>query len=317
MNHLESSFTGKNAFWRYIVMLAAVLAVSNTIGAIPLMISIIRNPAAAGELASGTSGLTLPGLSPVTAFVLLLIPFIVALAAFILLVRPLNGRTIMTVINGTRTFRWKRFFIPAAVWTSISIVYLFVSLKLDPSNFTVNNISLSLIPLVIVSLLLVPFQAAFEEILFRGYFMQGFTVIFRNRLLPLVITSILFGLMHSLNPEVSEFGFLTMMPQYILFGLIFGVVAVMDDGIESAIGIHAANNVFLCIMVTNKSSALQTPAVWEQHAIQPWTEFVFMLVMGALTVLILRKIFNWGSFSLLFGKVEAKAETKAEFTEYP
>jgi cell shape-determining protein MreD len=100
-----------------------------------------------------------------------------------------------------------------------------------------------------------------------------------------------------------------------LFGLIFGVVAVMDDGIESAIGIHAANNVFLCIMVTNKSSALQTPAVWEQHAIQPWTEFVFMLVMGALTVLILRKIFNWGSFSLLFGKVEAKAETKAEFTE--
>ncbi len=308
MNHLESSFAGKNALWRYLIMIATVLAVSNTIGALPLMISIIRNPVAAGELASSPSDFTVLGLSPITAFIFLLIPFIVALAAFILLVRPLNGRSPMTIINGTGTFRWKKFFIPAAVWTGISIVYLFVSLKMDSANFSVNNFSSSLILLVIVSVLLVPFQAAFEEILFRGYFMQGFTVIFRNRLLPLVITSILFGLMHSLNPEVDEFGFLTMMPQYILFGLIFGVVAVMDDGIESAIGIHAANNVFLCIMVTNKSSALQTPAIWEQHSVQPWTEFVFMLIMGILTVLILRKIFNWGSFSLLWGKVEAKAE---------
>jgi hypothetical protein len=84
----------------------------------------------------------------------------------------------------------------------------------------------------------------------------------------------------------------------------------MDDGIESAIGIHAANNVFLCIMVTNKSSALQTPAVWEQHTIQPWTEFVFMFIMGALTIFILRKIFRWGSFSLLFGKVEKPGNTE-------
>lgn len=310
MNHLESSFAGKNAFWRYLIMIAAVIAVANTIGALPLIISILRNPAAAGELASSPGDFTVLGISSITAFTFLLIPFIIALLAFILLIRPLNGRSFMTVINGTGTFRWNRFFLSAAVWISISVIYLLVSLKLDPANFSVNNLSSSLILLVIVSLLLVPFQAAFEEVLFRGYLMQGFTVLFRNRIFPLVVTSILFGLMHSLNPEVGEFGFLTMMPQYILFGLIFGIVAVMDDGIESAIGIHAANNVFLCIMVTNKSSALQTPAVWEQHTIEPWTEFVFMLIMGALTIFILRKIFRWGSFSLLLGKVEKSGNTE-------
>ena len=63
-----------------------------------------------------------------------------------------------------------------------------------------------------------------------------------------------------------------MMPQYVLFGLIFGIITVLDDGIEAAIGAHAANNIFLCIMVTNDSSALQTPAVYEQHNIYPWTE---------------------------------------------
>ena len=77
-----------------------------------------------------------------------------------------------------------------------------------------------------------------------------------------MMTSVLFGLMHAFNPEVEEFGFFTMMPQYILFGLIFGIVTILDDGIEAAIGAHAANNIFLCIMVTHNSSALQTPAVY-------------------------------------------------------
>jgi membrane protease YdiL (CAAX protease family) len=48
--------------------------------------------------------------------------------------------------------------------------------------------------------------------------MQGFAAMVKNRWFPLIMTSILFGLMHSFNPEVKEFGFFTMMPQYIAFG---------------------------------------------------------------------------------------------------
>jgi len=308
MNHLESSFTGKNAFWRYFIMIVAVLAVSNTIGSIPLVIAMLKNPSAISDLSANPSDLSPLGLDPNISFIYMLIPFVIGLAAFVLLVRPLNGRTIMNVINGTGTFRWNRFFISAGVWLIISIIYLFINLKVDPGNFSLNNVSSTLIPLVIISVLFIPFQAAFEEILFRGYLMQGFTVMLRNRLFPLVMTSVLFGLMHSLNPEVDEFGFLTMMPQYILFGLIFGVITILDDGIESAIGIHAANNAFLCIMVTNEASALQTPAVWVQHAIHPWIEFGVMLLMGIVTVLILAGIFKWKSLTFLASTVEPKME---------
>jgi hypothetical protein len=35
-----------------------------------------------------------------------------------------------------------------------------------------------------------------------------------------------------------------------------------------------------------------------------------MFIMGALTIFILRKIFRWGSFSLLFGKVEKPGNTE-------
>ena len=119
------------------------------------------------------------------------------------------------------------------------------------------------------------------------------------------MTSVLFGLMHALNPEVKEYGFLTMMPQYILFGLIFGIITILDDGIEAAMGAHAANNTFLCIMVTNKSSALQTAALYEQHTLYPWTEFGALLVTAIIFILILKRVFRWKNFSLLAGELKA------------
>jgi hypothetical protein len=68
-------------------------------------------------------------------------------------------------------------------------------------------------------------------------------------------------------------------------------------------GAHAANNIFLCIMVTNESSALQTPAMYEQLNIHPWTEFAALTVIGIIFVLILKRIFKWGRFSVLFSKI--------------
>lgn len=293
-------------------MLVAVLAAANTIGSIPLLVSMLDNPAAIGELSANPNDLSPLGLDPLTSFIFMLIPFVVGLGAFVLLIRPLNGKNIMTVINGRGPFRWNRFFISAGVWLIVSVIYLFVNMKVDPGNFSLNNFSSSLVPLIIVSIVLIPFQAAFEEIIFRGYLMQGFTIISRNRLFPLLMTSVLFGLMHGMNPEVKEFGFLTMMPQYIVFGLIFGIITILDDGIESAIGIHSANNAFLCIVITNESSALQTPAIWEQHAIHPWTEFISMVIMGIVTILILKRIFKRWDLRLLSSVVEPEKETEVQ-----
>jgi membrane protease YdiL (CAAX protease family) len=310
MNHLESSFTGRNAFWRYLIMIVIVLVASNTIGAIPLYLSIglrsAANPGILESLANNPNDLSPLGLDPNISLLMLIFPFIAGLAAFILFVKPLNEKTLNIIINGTNRFRWNRFFISALVWIVVSSFYLFANLKLDPSNFSINNISGTLIPLIIISIFLIPFQTAFEEVIFRGYLMQGFTVLAKNRWIPLLITAILFALTHGPNPEVREYGFWTMMPQYVLFGLIFGIITILDDGIEAAMGAHAANNAFLCIMVTSKASALQTPALFEQHNVYPWADFATMLIMGVLIILIMKYFFKWGSFSILFGKVEAK-----------
>jgi membrane protease YdiL (CAAX protease family) len=234
---------------------------------------------------------------------MMLFPFIAGLAAYVLAIKPLNNRTVINTINGTGKIRWNRFFISALVWFLLSAIYLILYLKIDPSNFTISNRTASLLILILVSVLLIPFQAAFEEVLFRGYLMQGFAVLVKNRWFPLVTTSVLFGLLHAFNPEVKEYGFFTMIPQYLLFGLIFGVITILDDGIEAAMGAHSANNIFLCIMVTSKSSALQTPALYEQQNIYPWTEFAGLLVTGIAFILVLKIIFKWNDFSIIFRKI--------------
>jgi membrane protease YdiL (CAAX protease family) len=313
MNHLESAFAGKNSFWRYFVMFIAVFLASNIIGGIPLFVALaiktISDPQVIARLADNPNDLGLLGFDPNVGLIMMLIPFMIGLLAFILLIRPLNQRSLLSVINGTGAVRWSRFFISALVWLIISAIYLIVYIKQDPLNFVLNNTTRTLIILAVVSVVFIPFQAAFEEVLFRGYLMQGFAVLFRNRWLPLLITSVLFGLMHSLNPEVKDFGFLIMMPQYILFGLVFGIITILDDGIEAAMGAHAANNIFLCIMVTNESSALQTPAFYEQLKVFPWIECGALLISGIIFIIVLKIIFKWKNFSLLFRKVEASGNT--------
>jgi membrane protease YdiL (CAAX protease family) len=193
---------------------------------------------------------------------------------------------------------------------------------MEPANFRINNTSSTLIGLALISILFIPFQALFEEVIFRGYLMQGFTslsgsskgflryisFITGSTLFPLLLTSILFGIMHAWNPEIKEYGFFTMIPQYALFGLLFGITTVLDDGIEIAAGAHASNNIFTSIMLTNSSSALQTPAIFEQVNIQPWVDFAALVVISVLFFFIMKKIYGWKDITLLWRKISPLPE---------
>ena len=111
-------------------MFAVVLIVSNTIGAIPLLIALFlksgSNPAVFSQIAANPNDFSVIGLSPNAGFMMMLFPFIAGLIAFILLVKPLNNRTLKVTINGTGKIRWNRFFISAVVWMILSALYLFI-----------------------------------------------------------------------------------------------------------------------------------------------------------------------------------------------
>lgn len=306
---LTAPFKGRNAFWRYCVGAIMPFIASNLIGAIPLVVVMIA--ASNGDMLSTKGGMpdfAAMGINLNFGFFLSVFPFILAFLAFAYEIKPLHERNLKSVINGGRKIRWGRIFVSAGVWTVISAFYLWFAIKADPENFTLLNTSHSLLILAVLAILLIPFQAGFEELLFRGYLMQGFAVLSRNRWLPIVATSVLFGLMHSLNPEVKEYGFLTMMPQYIFMGLIFAIPAVMDDGVEVAIGAHVANNVFLSVFVTTSDSALQTQAMYEQVSIYPWKEFGGLVIMGAIYLVAMALLYKWKDIRKLYGRINPVAE---------
>ena len=106
--------------------------------------------------------------------------------------------------------------------------------------------------------------------------MQGSILLFKYRWVALLLTGFAFGLLHGSNPEVDRFGFWVAMPQYILMGLLLGLVAIWDDGLELALGLHLANNIISSLVVTHDASALQTHALFKDmaptaHTWTPWS----------------------------------------------
>ncbi|MBE0679344.1 MAG: CPBP family intramembrane metalloprotease [Bacteroidales bacterium] len=302
---LPAPFSGKNAFWRYFIGGIAPFLVSNIIGAIPLGIVIISHTLDGSPLPQkgGMPDFELMGIDLNLGLALMVFPFILAFFTMIWIIKPLHNRSFGSVVNGGRRVRWGKMMFSAFVWMAMSALWLLYSVRSDPGTYTLNNTTGTLLILAALSVSLIPFQAAFEEILFRGYLMQGFAVLARNRWVPIVVTSLLFGLMHSLNPEVKEYGFLTMIPQYVFFGLVFAVLTMLDDGIELAIGAHAANNVFLSIFLTHKDSALQTPALYEQMNYYPWKDFTGLVMMSVVFVSIMAIVYRWKDLRRLYARI--------------
>ena len=180
---------------------------------------------------------------------------------------------------------------------------MLIDFLINPANFEVQFNAASFIPLVLISVLLIPIQSGTKEFFFRGYLMQGVAAHTKSRWLAVLIPALIFALIHSFNPEVKEFGFWTTMPGYITFGLVFGIASVLDDGIEVAIGAHSINNVLSSIFVTSKSSAIQTPALLFQKEVEPQKENLILLILSVLFIVILTYKNQW-KFRKLFESLE-------------
>lgn len=304
MNHLERALDGQNQWWKYLVMAVAGFVASNFIGAIPLAIVLAIKIAQNGitTLPANPMDFAAYGLNPNIGLVLVVIPFIMALITVILLLKPLHRRSVRDVINGTSTIRWNHFVFAFTIWALMLGVILVVDYTLNPSNFIMHFDINRFVILVLVALLLIPFQTTYEEVVFRGYLAQGVAAWTRNRWLAILLPSLLFGCMHIFNPEVKEYGFLLTIPQYVLFGLIFGIISVLDDGIETAMGAHAANNIFMSIFVTSKASVLQTSALFEQQRVDPLKDMIVLAVCGIIFITILSFRYKW-KFAVISQKV--------------
>ena len=237
-----------------------------------------------------------------------LVPFAFLLGLLFLLVRGLHERSILSLTTARKKIDFKRFFFSLGLIVFLTLFTFGISYYYDNSMIQWNFNPLKFTVLLFISLLLFPFQIGLEEYLFRGYFMQQIGIIARNRWMPLVMTSLMFGLMHSANPEVAEMGFGVMI-FYIGTGLLLGIMTLMDDGMELALGFHLGNNLMAALLITSDFSALQTDAVFkyssEVNSSNALSEMILSIaIMYPLILFLFAKKYKWTNWKeKLTGKV--------------
>ena len=236
-----------------------------------------------------------------------LLPFAFLLALLFVLVKFLHERSLLSLTTVRKRIDFKRIFTSFSLIVSFTLITFFISYSIDSSEIVFQFKPVKFLILFVISCLLFPFQIGFEEYVFRGFLMQQIGVALKNKWMPLIITSVFFGLAHSANPEVAELGYITMV-FYIGTGLLLGIMTLMDDGLELALGFHLGNNLMAALLVTSDWSALQTDAVFKytsDQATQSLAEILVpILVLYPLFLLIFAKLYKWTNWKeRLFGRV--------------
>lgn len=297
MNFIQQAYKGKNDWWRYLITIAIVMSpfILNFIMYL-LMPELFEQLYASMENFQGNKNVFL---------LENLIPFVILLGLLFLFVKFLHQRSVTSLITSRHEIDWKRVFYGFGLWFLVSLLFLVIGIYLDTDHLIWNFKPIPFFILVLISILFLPLQTSLEELLFRGYLMQGLGILAKNRWLPLLITSILFGLMHSLNPEVEKLGY-GIMVFYIGTGFLFGITTLLDEGTELALGMHAANNIVAAVFVTSNWAAFQTDALFIDTS-EPslgWDTFIPVFVLYPIVLLVLSKKYGWKNWSeKLAGKV--------------
>lgn len=220
-------------------------------------------------------------------------------------VKFIHGQSIRSLTTSRTKIDWKRVFFSFAVWGAFTVVTTLIVYFLSPESFVVNFDPVKFLPFLILAVLLIPLQTSFEEYFFRGYLMQGIGVLTKSRLIPLLFTSVSFGLMHIANPEVGKLGMIIMV-YYIGTGFFLGIITLMDEGLELALGFHAANNLVGALLVTADWTAFQTHSILKDVS-EPSAGFDVLfpvLVIFPILLFIFGRKYKWTNWKeKLTGKV--------------
>jgi membrane protease YdiL (CAAX protease family) len=175
-------------------------------------------------------------------------------------VTRVHNQSFTSLISSRKKVDYGRIVFSFILWGGISTVMIFTNYIMSPEDYEWNFKPLPFLILFLISIVMIPIQTSVEELIFRGYLMQGFGVLFKNRWSPLLFTSVIFGMLHLWNPEIDKLG-IHLIWYYIGTGLFLGIITLMDDGIELALGFHAANNLVTALLVTASWTAFQTESL--------------------------------------------------------
>ena len=256
--YIQQAYNSLHDTWRYLAG-GVLIFLASQLGALPfvgiVMLKILSEDGDISILEDPNAVMTV--LSPNLTLFLMLLSFAIGLAFLLGWVKLVHKQSFVSLTTSRKRIDWGRFAFGFGLIFVLTTVLTFLDYWGNPDDYVWQFDLVPFLVLTLIALVMLPLQTSFEEYLFRGYLMQGIGIMSRYRWIPLVITSVIFGGLHFLNPEVDQFGKVVML-YYIGTGFFLGIMTLMDEGMELALGFHAGNNIAAALLVTADWTVFQT-----------------------------------------------------------
>jgi len=296
--YIKQAFNVKHNWWLYIAGLA-IIFIAVLLGQIPYTVILIAKAVESGlDLQNLDLNQTMTLLESNLNLFLMLLSYAAGLLGVLFVVKYLHKQSLRSLTTSRSKIDWRRFWFAFLFWGIISSTMVLIDHYISPEHYEFNFKLVPFLILVAIALVLVPLQTSFEEYLFRGYLMQGLGVLCKNKWVPLIVTSSLFGLLHIANPEIEKLGYILLV-HYIGTGFFLGIITLMDEGLELALGFHAANNLFTALLVTADWTAFQTHSILRDVSdpdISNFEVFASVLIVYPILIFIFAKVYKWNNW---------------------
>tara|TARA_Y100000768_G_scaffold125546_1_gene93057 strand:+ start:53 stop:958 length:906 start_codon:yes stop_codon:yes gene_type:complete len=291
-NRFLEDFTEEKRSLAFYLLGSLIVLIFSFIGQIPMFFFLPN------EINISSEGLDIfSSLDKNLLLFLLLLPSVFSFLGLWFVVKQIHFRSIISIITSRKKVDFKRFMFAFILWSLISVSIFFLEILINPTDYEWNFNFSKFLVLFLISITMIPVQSILEELIFRGYLMQGFSVFFKSRVLSLLTTSIIFGLLHILNPEIQKIGY-GLLIYYVGTGLFFGIVTLMDEGIELSSGFHVSNNLVASLLVTADWTAFETNSIFKFIGNPYFSKEVllYVLIIYPSIIFFLSKQYKWSTW---------------------
>lgn len=270
-NFIENATLGRNKWWQYVLsILSAVVVIIVVNIAIRQVLPSIKSFFPDNDFGKD-----------LFTFSLVFVIFGLALFAFMFSASKLHQRTKMSFITNTNNFSWKLYFSGFLTWGSFifmgSLISDYQKFEVFIANFNINHFAV----LLLIGFLAIGVQSFFEELVIRGYFLQGLHLRVKKVTLLILVNALIFGVLHfgyGLESFLSSWA----------FGIAFAVIVILQNRIEFASGAHNANNLLLSLVFLDLSEVTNEAFSWTIN----WVDFTLHIIALLLLVGLSYKFFR-------------------------
>lgn len=265
LNFLDQAQLGRNHWWRFLL---TFLMIAGAIGGAILLVQGLLIPTLKSYPSLKDNGLV----QPLLTYGVTGMAFLGMLLAMALGVIFLHRRS-FTSLNAARRFNWVEVLEGILVWGAIVFVqelYMGDGLLAFLGKFEFSSNALLI---AAVATLAIGIQSYAEEVIFRGYLLQGLGLRIQRKWLLFGTASLIFGLCHFSSG-------LDALLMTTLFGLVFCSIVVQRQSLAFASGVHFINNFFYIYLLDGfyeDSPKAFLDFDWENVLL---TSLAFLLILG-------------------------------------